>query len=153
MPSFKYGTRVIENEQQVRLEKNVKRIGNWLQAIVRVFVTFLLFVLINALLSNLVQHTQLTFVKMMGLVQESAEMLLSHSAMSALYLSYQHTLSWILAIAFICVYEIAVVVSALNSGENEPKQANTTFNNDCRSFDTENVDSVVSYRHKVCFLS
>lgn len=153
MPSFRYGSRVIENEQQVSLERHVKKIGNLLHAVVSSFATFLLFVLINILLSNFVQHTQLTFVKMFHIVQESAEILLSQSALSVISFTYQHSFCLMLALAFTCVYSFGLMLKSLVSAESKAKKEKETYSKDCREFDTQTLDSTVSYRHKVCFLS
>lgn len=153
MHSFTYGSRVVENERQARLESNVRKIGNLLQAIVHIFVTFFLFVLINLLLRNLVQHTQLTFVKMLHFVQESAEVLFGQSAMSALYFAYQQSLYLLLAVAFSCVYQFCLVIKSLILGKGSVKGTKATYANHVKEFDTVTGESAVSYKYKVCFLS
>lgn len=154
MPSFRYGSRVIENEQQVRLERHVRRIGNVLHAIVRLFVTFFLFVLINFLLSNLVQHVNLTFVKMMRLVQEVAEVLFSQSAAAATTFMYQHSFSLMFVVASFCAFLMGLVlIKLLNKGTDSSEGEHGSFNEDSHVFNTERGIATVSYRHKVCFLS
>ena len=155
MPSFKYGSRVIENEQQVRLERHVRRIGNWLQAIVNLFVTFFLFVLINVLLGNLVQHVNLTFVKTLHLVQESAEVLFSHNAMSATTtFVYQHSFSLMLAFAFFCVGILGLMlIHALVKGTGNFASKQLSYGKCTKEFNIETRETTVSYRDKVCFLS
>ena len=155
MPSFKYGSRVIENEQQVRLERNVRRIGNVLHAIVRLFVTLFLFVLINFLLSSLVQHINLTFEKMLHLVQQSAEVLFSHSAMSAITtFIYQHSFCLMFAVAFFCASLLeSLLIKLLGQGNDSSEREHTTYNKESCEFNTETGVTAVSYRHKVCFLS
>ena len=155
MPSFRYGSRVIENEQQVRLERHVKRIGNVLHAIVRLFVTFFLFILINFLLSSLVQHVNLTFVKMMHLVQQSAEMLFSQSAMSAATtFVYQHSFSLMFVVAFFCASLLELLlIKLLGNGTDSSEREHNSYNKDSRVFNTETGRVAISYRHKVCFLS
>ena len=152
MHCFTYGSRVIENEQQVRLHRNVRRIGNLLQAVVRVFVTFLLFALLNFLLSNLVQNAHLTFIKLFNIVQESAEVLFSQSV-TALSIAYQHSFCLILAVAFSCVYQFGIVFKALGNGKNDSDKEKETYSKDSCEYNTETGDSTVSYRQKVCFLS
>ena len=155
MPSFKYGSRVIENEQQVRLERHVRRIGNWLQAIVNLFVTFFLFVLVNVLLGNLVQHVNLTFVKTLHLVQQSAEVLFSHNEFSiATTFVYQHSLALMLTIAFFCVSMLGLMlINALVKGTGNFASKQLSYDKYTKEFNVQTRETTVSYRDKVCFLS
>ncbi|MCH5152665.1 MAG: hypothetical protein J1F68_01720 [Clostridiales bacterium] len=155
MHSFNYGSRIIENEQQVRLECNVRRIGNLLHAVVRLFVTFFLFVLINILLSSLVQHVNLTFVKLLHLVQQSAEILFSQSALSAVTgFLYHQSFSLMLAVTFFCACLLELVILNLLCRTTQnvelEKEKHTHIR---RVFNTEAGEVAVSYRQKVCFLS
>ena len=153
MPSFVYGSRVIENERQVKFQRNVRKIGNLLHAVVSFFVTFFLFILINFLLRNLVQNANLTFDKMLNFVQQNAEFLLSHSALSVVSFIYQHSLCFMLAVAFTCVYKLGVMLTSLvGTGSNFDKQKQS-YNKDSQQFNTQTAFSTISYRHKVCFLS
>ena len=153
MNSFTYGSRVIENEQQVRLHRNVRKIGNLLRAVVNFCATFFLFVLINFLLRNLEQHTSFTFFTVMRFVQESVEVLLSNSALSIITFLYQHSFCLMLALAFTCVYQFGFVLSTLvSSGTNCEKDdyAHVKSSQECN---TQVGCSTISYRYKVCFLS
>lgn len=154
MTCFTYGSRIIENERQVKLNKHVSTLGNLLHATVTFFVTFFLFILLNCLLSNLVQHAHLTFVKMLHLVTESAETLLSQGAMSAVYFSHNQTLYvLVLALAFSCVYQFGVVFKALYNGDSDVDQQQESLAKTSYELHTEEVAGAVSYRYKVCFLS
>ena len=154
MPSFKYGSRVIENEQQVRLERHVRRIGNVLHAVVRLFVTFFLFILINFLLSSLVQHANLTFMKMLHLVQESAEVLFSQGAAAITTFMYQHSFSLMFVVAFFCASVLELVlIKLLGNGTDSSEREHNSYNRDNCEFNTETGRAAISYRHKVCFLS
>ena len=155
MHSFNYGSRVIENEQQVRLERNVRRIGNLLQWVVRFFVTFFLFLVINFLLSSLVQHVNLTFVKMLHLVQESAELLFSHSAMSAATtFIYQHSFCLMFAVASFCAYLLdSVLFKLLGESKDNSEREKTSYSKNNQEFCAQTGETTVSYRQKVCFLS
>ena len=154
MRNFTYGSRVIENEQQVRLQTNVRKIGNLLRAVVNFCLTFFLFVIINFLLRNLVQHTNFTFVTVLRFVQESAEMLLSNSALSVITFVYEHFFCLMLAVAFTCVYQFGFVLNG-NTGRSVANFANEhkSFGRNSRENSTQIDCSTVSYRHKVCFLS
>ena len=155
MHSFNYGTRVIENEQQVRFERNVKRLGNLLHWIARLFVTFFLFVLINLLLSSLVQHVNLTFIKMLNLVQESAEVLFSQSAMSATttFIS-QHSFCWMFAVAFFCASLLgSVLFKVLGECKGSSESAKESYSKNNQEFCDKTCETTVSYKQKVCFLS
>ena len=153
MRCFTYGSRVIENERQVKLQRHVRKLGNLLHAIVTFVVTFLLFALINVLLSSIVQNAHLTFVKILKLVQEGVEVVLSHSAFSLFSFVYQHSVGLLLAFAFGCLYQFGIVLKALGNGENEAEKEKETYGKRSCQFDTQVGCNAVSYRHKVCFLS
>ena len=153
MHCFMYDSRVIENEQQVRLHTHVRKIGNLLHAVVSFFVTCFLFILINFLLSNLIQHTHMSMISTMRFVHSSAELLLSDSALSAISFAYQHSFGIMLALAFSCVYGCALVLKSLCTSENNAEKEKETYSKDSGEFHTEVGCSTISYRHKVCFLS
>lgn len=153
MRSFTYGSRVIENEQQVRLHMNVKKIGNLLHTVVSFSATFFLFVFINVLLSNLVQHTNFTFFTAMRLVQESVEVLFSTNALSFITFFYEHAFCIMLALAFTCVYQFAFVLKSLVDSESNSDKEKETYSNCTHDRYVQLNDSTISYRHKVCFLS
>lgn len=154
MHCFKYGSRVIENERQVRLEQNVRNIGSLLRAVVWLFVTFFLFVLINCLLSNLVQNTHLTFIKLMNAIQESGKLLLSDGVLSTVYIAYQHSFALFLTVVtFTCVYQFSLALKTLASCNCSCDKENATYSKDSREISTQTADVTISYRYKVCFLS
>ena len=154
MHCFKYGSRVIENERQVRLEQNVRNIGNLLHTIVWLFVTFFLFVLINCLLTNLVQHMHLTFIKLLNVLHESDKLLLNNGILSTFYFAYQHSFALFLTVvALSCVYQFGLTLRTLANGKSESDDKQVSFDKDSNEFSTETTDNTVSYRYKVCFLS
>ena len=154
MHCFKYGSRVIENERQVRLEQNVRNIGSLLRSIVMLFVTFFLFVLINCLLSNLIQNTHLSFIKLMSVMQESDKVLLNDGVLSTLYIAYQHSFALFLTVVTInCAYQFGLELKTLVNGKSCCDKEKAMFDKDSREFNTETTDDTVSYRYKVCFLS
>ena len=153
MHCFKYGSRVIENERQVRLEQNVRNIGSLLRSIVMLFVTFFLFVLINCLLSNLIQNTHLSFIKLMNVLQESNKVLLNDGVLTV-YIAYQHSFALFLTVVTInCVYQFGLELKTLVYGKSSCDKEKAVFDKDGREFNTETTDGTVSYRYKVCFLS
>ena len=153
MPSFVYGSRVIENERQVKLQRNVRKIGNLLHAVVSFFVTFFLFVLINFLLRNLVQNVNLTFDKMLHVVQQNAELLLSHGALSVISFIYQHSLCLMLAVAFTCVYQLGLMLMSLVNKDSDSDKQKETYAKDNQQLSAQVTFSAISYKYKVCFLS
>lgn len=153
MHSFTYGSRVIENERQVKLQKHVRKIGNLLHAVATFVVTFLLFAFINVLLSSLVQNAHLTFIKILNLVQQGAEVFISHSALSVFSIAYQHSVYMLLAFAFVCLYQVCIVLSALGNVEGDKEKENESYSKDSCQSDTQVGCNAISYRYKVCFLS
>ncbi|MCH5156690.1 MAG: hypothetical protein J1G02_02295 [Clostridiales bacterium] len=154
MRCFKYGSRVIENERQVRLEQNVRNIGSLLHAVAMFFVTFFLFVLINFLLSNLIQNTQLTFIKLMNVLQNGGKELLTDSVLSTIYFAYQNSFALFLTVVtFTCVYQFGLTLKTLVYVASESDKQKSTYSKEGREFNTKTADVTVSYRYKVCFLS
>ena len=153
MHSFTYGSRVIENEQQVRLHTHVRRIGNLLRAVVNFCLTFFLFVIINLVLRNLVGHTNFTFLSVMRFVQENAEVLVGNSALSVITFLYQHSFCLMLALAFSCVYPFDFVLSSIVNSASSCEQDKQTQLNYSQEHNLKVGYSAISYKHKVCFLS
>lgn len=154
MRTFVYGSRVIENEQQIRLERRVKKLGSWIRTLAKSFAAFLFFVVLNALLNHLAQHTNDLFtVNTYRLIQESARVLLIDNAFSTSSFVTHVVLNIVSALTFVCVVRYALVVQALgNSDEHKEKEQDS--HNKCEERpQTVNGYSIVSYKQKVCFLS
>ena len=152
---FTYGSRVVENERKVKLQKYARWVGNLLHAIVTVFVTLFLFILFNFLLPILARNVDLTFVKMLYLVRDGAEVMLGHSVLSAFSVASQQSFCWILAVAFTCAYQFGAVciIAALGNFESETEKERESYRDDSEEAQAELVCSTVSYKYKVCFLS
>ena len=153
MHTFVYGSRVIENEQQIRLESNVKKFGNFVQTVVKFFVVFILFTLINAMLSNLAQHTNLFSLSSWRLVEEAVRLLIVDNAFTTSSMFYQDFLAVVASLTFVCVHEYGLVVRTLSGAceHNDGEQSDSSKH--FEQVQVVNTCAVVSYRHKVCFLS
>ena len=152
MYSFTYGSRVIENEQRTRLQRNVRRIGNLLYAVVNFCLTFFLFVAINLLLRNIVEHTQLTFVKLLDTLPEYGQLLFSNSVSVVSFINH-HSLCIVLAFAFTCVYHFEFVLRAFAGGNCVCALQHSTVRQERQQSYKQTEYRAISYRYKVCFLS
>ena len=156
MHSFVYGSRVIENEQQITLERRVQKLGNYVGTFVKAFVAFFLFFGLNALLSNLVQHTHLfsfnLYVETYRFLQEAVRVLFVDNAFTTTSFLYQFTLSLVSAIICTSVVEYELVVRTFAAATEHSDEENYKHDHtECVS--TVEVYNVVSYKQKVCFLS
>ena len=152
MRTFVYGSRVIENDQQIRLERKVKKVGNFVGTIVKFFVAFLFFVALNIILSNLAQHPNFSTVHVYRIIQEGARVLLIDNAFSTSSIIYQDILGIVAALTFISVAEYGFVVHLFgDTDESSLKQAHNGKRE--HKPQTVNYCGIVSYKQKVSFLS
>lgn len=152
MHTFVYGSRVIENEQQIRLERRVKTFGNFVGTVVKFFVAFLFFVVLNTLLSNLAQHADGLFtVNTYRFLQESVRVFFVDNAFTTTSFMCQFAIS-LLTATFVCAAEFGLVLRTLGAGDKPEKE-----HSDHKACEyqprTVNGYSIVSYKQKVCFLS
>ena len=154
MHSFVYGSRVIENEQQIRLESRVKNFGNFVHMVVKFFAAFIFFVVLNTLLSNLAQHTNSLFtLNTWRLIEEGSRVLFVDNAFTTTSFVYQFAISLVSALTITCVAEYGWVLRALGAND---EHAEEEHSNRCKREEkphTVNTYGLVSYKQKVCFLS
>ena len=157
MQSFVYGSRVIENEQQITLKRSAQKIGNKIQSVVKAFVAFFLFVGLNALLGNLVQHTNLfsanAYVTTMRFVEEATRILLIDNFFTTSSFVCQLAISIVSAVVFAGVVEYDLVLRALGNANERGEDEKDDYSKHEEHSQTANGYNVVSYRQKVCFLS
>ena len=157
MHTFVYGSRVIENEQQILLERKVRKIGSWVHTVVKFFVAFFLFVVLNALLSNLAHHTNLfsvnTYLNTFRFIQEATRVLFVDNAFSTTSIVYQDLMGIVAALTVACVAEYGLVVRALGGATEHAEEEREDQNKREEHPQTVNGYSIISYRQKVCFLS
>ena len=156
MHTFVYGSRLIENEQQIRLEHHAKRVGSWVHTVVKFLVAFFSFVGLNALLSNIVQHTNLfsvhTYLDFLRFVEEATRVLFVDNAFTTSSFMYQFAIGLISGLVVSCVAEYEFVLRALGVGD-EREENEENKHDDSRQAQSPVVFNTVSYRQKVCFLS
>ena len=156
MHTFVYGSRVIENEQQIRLERKVQKFGNFVGTVVKFCVAFFLFVSLNALLSNLAQHTNLfslnTYINTYRFIQEATRVLFVDNAFTTTSFIYQFAISLITA-AFVSVAGYGLVLRTLGSCNEHGKEEQDDHKKSEQHPQTVNSFGTVSYKLKVCFLS
>lgn len=153
MRYFQYGSRVVENEQTVRFQNNVKRIGRAFRAVVNFLVAICIFTALNSLLHSLAHHTGLfSFSSASHILQESANMLVNNDALSFISYMYEHALCIMFSFAISCACSIVCLIFAMSGVTNDEQNAVTFVRNDF-SQSAVDADTVISYRHKVCFLA
>ena len=153
MRSFVYESRVIENERQIKFERNAKRFGKLFGAVVEFFVVFLLFVIINVLLSDLMRNANQFMCNVYRLIQDSARVFVGDNALSTLSFVSQHMLCIVLGLTFTSVHQVGLVVRTLGNGEEDKEKEQDQHNNREEKLQSVNTYSFVSYKNKVCFLS
>ena len=153
MHTFVYGSRVIENEQQIRLERHAKRVGSWVHTAVKFFAAFFFFVVLNTLLSNLAQHTNNLFtLNTWRIIEEGTRVLFVDNAFTTSSFMCQFAIGVVSAFAAYCVAEYGFVLRALGVGS-EKKEDGEDGRDDWRKVQTVDGFNTVSYKQKVCFLS
>ena len=153
MHTFVYGSRVIENEQQIKLERRVKKLGSWVRLLVKFLAAFFFFVVLNTLLSNLAQHTNDLFtMHTYRLIQEGTRVLFVDNAFTTSSFVCQFAIGVVSAFASYCVVEYGVVLRALGVG-NEKQEDEQCDHDENRPAQTVVGFNAVAYKQKVCFLS
>ena len=153
MSYFVYGSRLIENERQVRLKKYARKIGNLLRAVAAFFATIFLF-LFMLVLPNLVQHVDPTLLKLLAFIFESLEHVIAHGVLPVVSTVIgHHSFCCVLAIVVTCVFNFATVAMAQGSCELEQKQEQEAYHFHRDELHRVAVCNTVSYKFKVCFLS
>ena len=154
MRTFVYDSRVIENEQQIRLEHKVKKFGNVVGMFVKFFVVFFFFVVINTLLSNLVQHNNNLFtINTWRNIDEAVRVLFVDNAFTTSSFIFQFAISIVSALTFSCLDEYGLFLRALGNADEHKQEKQDNYNKREERNQTVDCYSTVSYRQKVCFLS
>lgn len=155
MHTFVYGSRVIENEQQIRLERHAQRIGSWVGTVVKFLAAFFSFVALNALLGNIVQHTNLfsvnTYVNLLRFLEEATRVLFVDNAFTTSSFMCQFAIGVVSAFAVYCVAEYGFTLRTLGVGSE--KQEDEEDHDTYRQSQTVVGFNTVAYKQKVCFLS
>lgn len=152
MQYFQYGSRVVENERMLRLKSNVRTVGKAVKAIVNFFVAVLIFVALNTLLHNLAQSTGLFSLSTYRIFVESANIIAYNDALTFVSYLYQHSVCILLSFVFTCACCVCCIIFAMGGKTKAAKGAATYTRNDF-SQGAVSSNSVISYRHKVCFLA
>ena len=153
MHTFVYGSRVIENEQQIRLERKVRKLGSWVHTLVKFLAAFFFFVVLNTLLSNLVQHTNDLFtLNTYRLIQEGMRILFVDNAFTTSSFVCQFAIGVVSAFAAYGVMEYGFTLRALGVG-GEREEDEEDDHEYVREVIVTNSFNTVSYKQKVCFLS
>lgn len=150
---FQYGSRIVENERIIGLESKVRKFGNMLCAVAEFFVAVILFTALNSILRNLSQGMGLSSLSAYRMLVESINMFAYNDALAFVLHLYNHASSIVVAITFTCVCVIAYMISIYRCVEATDAQNSTSYA--CAEFAQSAVSaqSVLSYRHKVCFLA
>ena len=153
MQYFQYGSRIVENERVIRLESKVRKFGNMICGIVEFFVAVILFTTLNSLLHNLSQNVGLSSISSYRLLVESINLFANNDALAFVLHIYDHVSGIVMTLTFTCVCVIAYMISICRCSEANSVQNSSTYA--CENFVQSAVDvhSVLSYRHKVCFLA
>ena len=152
MQYFQYGSRIVENERIIGLGSKVRKVGNMLHAVVEFFVAVIMFAVLNAILHNLAHNTGLFSFSTYRILLEGANIVASHDALTFISYVYDHMYGILFTLAFGCVCVIAYMISDYHCDE-EGVQAKANYVRYAFSQSAVDAQSVLSYRHKVCFLA
>ena len=153
MQYFQYGSRIVENERVIGLESKVRKFGNMLCGIVEFFVAVILFVTLNSLLRNLSHNIGLSSISAYRMLVESINIVVHNDALAFVLNIYNHVSGIVMALTFTCVCVVAYMISVYRCGEANSVLNSIAYARADFSQSAVNVHSVLSYRHKVCFLA
>ena len=151
MRSFVYESRVIENERQVKLERQAKQVCSALRVAAKALAAFFFFIVLNLLLNSHMQYTNMFSVNTWHFIEEAARVLFVDNASVTEALLYEDFICFVLALSFICISEFSLVVKALDNGKDNKEKCNYTKREDKPQ--TVSNCGLVAYKNKVCFLS
>ena len=141
------------NEEIQSLHKDVRKIGKWLRGIVKLFVAFFLFALLNICIDIFTKHTQLISADSFRLLQEGLKVFINQNLVTFISILSEHKLLTALVMAFACAFSVELAVRAFAPVHADSESGNQTDNHDEFKQDCVAATGVVSYKQKVCFLS
>ena len=153
MRYYSYDSRLIENEQRFEIGSNMRKVGNALRAVAEFIVMFFLFVLINVLLASLAHHSDLFSFSTYRMIQEGTRVLSNDNALAIVYFFYQHSLSITLAFTFVCFSMFSLVVCAIGYCAQDKEKEHEFHKENSNAQSVVYSQGIISYRHKVSFLS
>lgn len=153
MQYFQYGSRIVENERIIGLESKVRKFGNMLHAVVEFFVAVILFVALNSLLRTLSQNLGLSSISAYRLLVESINAVAYNDALAFILHIYNHLSGIVVALTFTCVYAVICIVGSFAHSKFSDVPNGSVCAREEFTQSAVDVDSVLSYRHKVCFLA
>ena len=153
MQYFQYGSRIVENERIIGLESKVRKFGNMLCAVVEFFVAIILFTALNSILRNLSQNMGLSSFSAYRVLVESFNAVAYNDALAFILHVYDHVCGIVITLTITCAYTVICLICNFRCVEASAVQNKSVYA--CADFAQSAVDvqSVLSYRHKVCFLA
>lgn len=152
MHSFHYGTRVIENERTVSLESKMISVGNKFCNVVRLLVLFVVFCVVNALLSNLIQHISGFSFNTFKLLEEGFVLFLNDGFVSTFAFVYQNSFGTIFATCC-CMVILSLSLFFLGYARLRFFETEKHIVRSNSGSSSEAIFGTVSYKYKVAFLS
>ena len=152
MRSFVYDSRVIENERQVKFERNAKMFGSMIRTTVKFFAAFFFLVILNLLLNSfscLAHYGNLFSVSTWHFIEEATRVLFVDNPFATTYLVFQNLICLILALSFTCVLELVSIIKALDNGDEHKQQGERHKREE--KLETVNGYSIVSYKNRSAF--
>ena len=153
MQSFTSDSREIENEFNERLNRNVRKLGNALRAVVNFSSALFVFALINVALSRISHQHNFFSLSTLRMLQENIHVLIASDSVSLVSYMYRHAVYIVLAFAFVCIREIDLLIDALAGSSVKNTQAKRVGIRASFAQSAVSADNAISYRHKVSFLS
>ena len=150
-----YDSRVIENERQVKLERQARFVGNLVQTVVKMLVAFFFFVVLNMLINAIAQYTNLFSVSTWNFIEEAIRVLVVDNVITTSSVVYQNLLCIVSGLMLVGIGELAMLVligqQDANTSDSQEKK-HTHGKREDKQQSTSNY-GIVSYKNKVCILS
>ena len=135
------------------LHKDVREFGKRLHSIVKFFVAFFLFELLNVCIDLFTKHTQLISLDSFRLLEEGLRVFVNQNVVAFFSILSEHKLITAIVMAFVCVFSVEFIVQTFVLVHADSEAGNEANNH--KEFKQESVSTscVVAYKQKVCFLS
>ena len=146
-------SQVVQNESFTQFNKNVHNFGKLLKRVVRFFATLVLFLLLNVVLDYLTHHTKILSVNTFRMLEESLRICIHDNILPILSVLNQHTFCLTILWTCVCVGEIVLVVKVLGQMRTEAASGNNSHGYTSLREQAVSLANIISYRHKVSFLS
>ena len=143
----------IAREGMEQLNKDVRRFGKMLRLLVKSFIAFLLFVLLNVCIVLLTKRTYLISAQTFHLLEEGLHVFINQSLVTFASIVSQRNTFVVLAFSIVCSFGAGAVTYAFVAPQSDDESDDKVQERNYEEQERVAAPCIVSYKQKVCFLS